>query len=95
MESANRKILVYQPVYLWLGVAVALALLVTAAYVLFERGKSYAATGLERLARQRSEVEQRVAELHQANLGLREQAAVAQRSSEIDRRASHWKSVSG
>jgi heme exporter protein D len=88
METGNRKILVYQPVYVWLGVAVSVALLVTAAYVLFERGKSYAATRLEKLARQRSELQQRVAEVQKANLSLREQAAVSQRSSEIDRRAS-------
>jgi len=88
MQTGNRKILVYQPAYLWLGVAISVALLVTVAYVLFERGKSYAATRLEKLARQRSELEQRVAEIQKSNLGLREQAAVLQRSSEIDRRAS-------
>jgi hypothetical protein len=88
METGNRKILVYQPAYVWLGIAVAMALLATAAYVLFERGKFYAASGLEKLARQRSELEQRVAELQEANLSLSEQAAVSQRSSEIDRRAS-------
>jgi hypothetical protein len=88
METGNRKILVYQPAYVWLGIAVSMALLMTAAYVLFEGGKSYAASRLERLARQRSELEQQVAELHKANLSLSEQAAVSQRSSEIDRRAS-------
>jgi hypothetical protein len=88
MQTANRKILVYQPVYVWLGIAVSMALLVAAAVVLFERGKSHAASGLEKLARQRSELEQRVAEVQKANLSLREQAAVSQRSSEIDRRAS-------
>ena len=40
------------------------------------------------LARQRGELEQRVAELQEENLSLREQMAVSQRSSEIDRRAS-------
>ncbi|MGB5729915.1 MAG: DUF6776 family protein, partial [Thiogranum sp.] len=74
--------------YVWLGIAVSMALLLTAAYVLFERGKFYAASGLEKLTRQRSELEQRVAELKETNLSLREQAAVSQRSSEIDRRAS-------
>ncbi|MEA2079641.1 MAG: DUF6776 family protein [Pseudomonadota bacterium] len=88
METGNRKILVYQPVYVWLGIAVSVALLMTAAYVLFESGKSYAAAELEKLARQRSELELRVAELQKANLSLSEQAAVSQRSSEIDRRAS-------
>jgi heme exporter protein D len=86
--TGNRKILVYQPVYVWLGVAVSVTLLVTAAWVSFERGKSYAASGLDKLTRQRGELQQRVAELQEANLSLREQAAVAQRSSEIDRRAS-------
>ena len=88
METGSRKILVYQPVYIWLGVAVSVVLLVIAAWLLFERGKSYAASGLDELTRQRSGLEQRVAELQKANLNLREQAAVAQRSSEIDRRAS-------
>jgi len=88
METGNRKILVYQPVYVWLGVAVSMALLVTAAYVLFERGKFHAVSGLEKLARQRGELEQRVNELQETNLRLREQTAVSQRSSEIDRRAS-------
>jgi heme exporter protein D len=88
MVTGNRKILVYQPVYVWLGVAVSVTLLVTAAWVSFERGKSYAASGLDKLTRQRGELQQRVAELQEANLSLREQAAVAQRSSEIDRRAS-------
>jgi len=88
METGNRKILVYQPAYVWLGIAVAMALLVTAAYLLFDRGKFYAASGLEKLVRQRNDLEQRVAELQETNLGLSEQAAVSQRSSEIDRRAS-------
>lgn len=88
METGNRKILVYQPAYVWLGIAVSMALLVTTAYALFEHGKSYAGSGLEKLARQRTELEQRVAELEKANLSLREQATVSQRSSEIDRRAS-------
>lgn len=88
METGNRKILVYQPIYVWLGLAVTLALLATAAYVLFERGKFHAGSGLEKLARQRDELEDRVAELQKENLRLREQLAVSQRSSEIDRRAS-------
>jgi hypothetical protein len=88
METGNRKILVYQPVYVWLGIVVALLLLVTAAYLLFESGKYHAGAGLEKLARQRGELEQRVAELQEENLSLREQTAVSQRSSEIDRRAS-------
>ena len=88
METGNRKILVYQPVYVWLGIVVALLLLVTAAYLLFESGKYHAGAGLEKLARQRGELEQRVAELQEENLSLREQTAVSQRASEIDRRAS-------
>jgi len=88
MQTGNRKILVYQPVYVWLGIAVSMALLVVAVTVLFERGKFYAASGLEKLARQRSELEERVAQLQKVNLSLREKAAVSQRSSEIDRRAS-------
>lgn len=88
METGNRKILVYQPVYVWLGIVVALLLLVTAAYLLFESGKYHAGAGLESLARQRGELEQRVAELQEENLSLREQTAVSQRSSEIDRQAS-------
>jgi hypothetical protein len=88
METGNRKILVYQPVYVWLGIAVSLLLLVTAAYLLFERGKYHAGAGLEKLTWQRGELQRRVAELQEANLNLREQAVVSQRSSEIDRRAS-------
>ena len=88
MGTGNRKILVYQPAYVWFGFAVAVTLLLTAGYTLFDRGRSFAAADLDRLARQRRELEQRVVELEKANLDLREQAAVSQRSSEIDRRAS-------
>ena len=88
METGNRKILVYQPVYVWLTVAVSVALLITAAWVLFERGKSFAASQLDELTRQRGELAKRVAELQKTNLSLREQAVLSQRSSEIDRHAS-------
>ena len=88
MGIADRKILVYQPAYVWLGGAVAAVLLLTGAYLLFERGKYHAGDGMRELARQRSELEKKVDDLQAENVGLREQIAVLQRSSEIDRRAS-------
>lgn len=88
MESGNRKILVYQPAYLWLGGAVVLVLLVSAGYLLFQRGMHYAATELDRHERQSGDLEQQLEAERAANAELRQQLAILERSSEIDRRAS-------
>ena len=45
MEPGNRKILVYQPAYIWLGSAVVVVILISAGYLLFQRGIDYAGTG--------------------------------------------------
>jgi cell division protein FtsB len=87
MVSGNRKILVYQPVHAWLGLAVVLVLLTTAAYLLFESGIHYSGERVERLTRQLAGTEGSYDALQQANAELREQIAVLKRSSEIDRRA--------
>ena len=88
MESGNRKILVYQPVYLWLTGAVVLVLLVSAGYFLFQRGMHYVGTELDWLERKSAELEQKLKKERAENAGLRQQLAILERSSEIDRRAS-------
>lgn len=88
MESANRKIIVYQPAYLWIGGAVVLALLVGAGYLLFQRGMHYAGTKLDSLERQGTDLERKLEEARATNAELRQQLAILERSSEIDRRAS-------
>jgi hypothetical protein len=88
MEPGNRKILVYQPVYLWLMASVLTVVLITVAFALLSHGKRSAVAGWEQLARDRDELKRKNEELQQVNLGLREQIAILERSSEIDRLAS-------
>jgi len=88
MDPANRKILVYQPLYAGLAVVALVVLLVVGAYALFEYGVRSSGTRVEQLTRQRNELESRVGELQAQNSELQEQVAVLKRSSEIDRRAS-------
>ena len=85
--SGDRKILVYQPVYAWLGLAVVMVFLATAAYLLFESGIRYSGERVERLTQQLDSIEGSYEALQQANTELQEQLAVLKRSSEIDRRA--------
>ncbi|MFQ5645204.1 MAG: DUF6776 family protein [Thiogranum sp.] len=87
MASGNRKILVYQPAYAWLIVAVVLVFLATAAYLLFESGIRYSGERVQQLTQQLNGVEDSYDALQQVNNELREQIAVLRRSSEIDRRA--------
>ena len=85
--SGDRKILVYQPVYAWLGLAVVMVFLATSAYLLFESGIRYSGERVERLTQQLDSIEGSYEALQQANTELQEQLAVLKRSSEIDRRA--------
>jgi len=85
--SGDRKILVYQPVYVWLGLAVVMVFLATAAYLLFESGIRYSGERVEQLTQQLDSIEGSYEALQQANTELQEQLAVLKRSSEIDRRA--------
>ncbi len=87
MVSGDRKILVYQPVYAGLGLAVVLVFLVTAAYLLFESGIRYSGERVEQLTERLDSVGESYDALQQVNVELREQIAVLKRSSEIDRRA--------
>ncbi len=88
MPAGNRKILVYQPVYLWLGAAVALVVLISAGYLLFRQGVDYAGGELQRLSRRQGELQRRLTEVDEQNAALHQQLAILERSSEIDRRAS-------
>jgi cell division protein FtsB len=88
MEPGNRKILVYQPVYAGLGIALAAVLLAIVGYLLFQRGMYHASDELERLVEERAGLEQTIEELERHNRELREQIVILERSSEIDRRAS-------
>lgn len=85
--SGDRKILVYQPAYVWLGLAVVMVFLATAAYLLFESGIRYSGQRVEQLTQQLDSIEGSYEALQQANTELQEQLAVLKRSSEIDRRA--------
>ncbi|GMQ88059.1 MAG: hypothetical protein BMS9Abin08_1277 [Gammaproteobacteria bacterium] len=87
MVSGSRKILVYQPAYAWLGLAVALVVLATVAYLLFESGIRYSGERVEQLTQQLDAVEDSYEALQLVKSELREQIAVLKRSSEIDRRA--------
>ncbi len=87
MVSGKRKILVYQPVYAWLGLAVVMVFLTMAAYLLFESGIRYSGERVEQLTQQLDSIEGSYEALQQANTELQEQLAVLKRSSEIDRRA--------
>jgi hypothetical protein len=86
--SSNRKILVYQPAQVWLAAVVTVVLLVSAGFVLFQRGVRHAGLELERLRQQRIDIQQQLDEERSANAGLRQRLAILERSSEIDRRAS-------
>lgn len=88
MESGNHKILVYRPAYLWLGGAVLVVVLVSTCYLLFQRGMHYAGSGLDSLERRGAELEQKLEDETAENSRLRQQLAIVERSSEIDRRAS-------
>ncbi|GMQ84419.1 MAG: hypothetical protein BMS9Abin06_1218 [Gammaproteobacteria bacterium] len=87
MVSGSRKILVYQPAYAWLGLAVMLVFLATAAYLLFESGIRYSGERVEQLTQQLDSMEGSNEALLRVNSELQEQIAVLKRSSEIDRRA--------
>jgi len=87
MVSGNRKILVYQPVYAWLGVAVLLVFLATAAYLLFESGIRYSGERVKKLTQQLGDMEFSYNALHKVNAELQAQIIMLKRSSEIDRRA--------
>ena len=85
--SGDRKILVYQPVYAWLGLAVLMVFLATAAYLLFESGIRHSGERVKQLTQQLGGIEGSYEALQQVNTELQEQLAVLRRSSEIDRRA--------
>jgi len=85
--SGSRKILVYQPAYAWLGLAVVLVFLATAAYLLFESGIRYSGERVEQLTQQLDGLEDGYEALQRVNAGLQGQITVLRRSSEIDRRA--------
>ncbi|MFZ0469596.1 MAG: DUF6776 family protein [Thiogranum sp.] len=88
MESRNHRILVYKPAHLWLAAGVGLVLLLSGAYLMFQRGVHYAGNELERLDRRQAELVQKLDEVGSENASLRQQLAIQQRSSEIDRLAS-------
>ena len=87
MVSGKRKILVYQPAYVWLGGLLLLAVLALAAYQLFEAGIRYSGQRVQQLTQQLEGLESSYDALQKANGELHEQIAVLKRSSEIDRRA--------
>jgi len=87
IDPADRKILVYQPVYVWLSVVVALVLLLSAGYFLFQSGVRYADTAWVQLEAQNEDLSQRLEQAHGVEEDLRQQLAIQQRSSEIDRLA--------
>lgn len=88
MEPGNRKILVYQPAYIWLGVAIAAVILLSTGYLLFQRGLHYAGTEWSVLERRSEELSRQLQVAREQNAELRQQIAILQRSSEIDRLAS-------
>ncbi len=88
MEPGNRKILVYQPAYIWLGGAIAIVVLISAGYLLFQKGVHYAGTEWSALERQEEELGRQLQEAREQNFELSQQLAILQRSSEIDRLAS-------
>lgn len=87
MEPGNRKILVYQPAYIGLVGAVVAVLLASAGWLLYRHGLRSAGSELVVLERSRDALEQEVEALQDENATLRQQLAVTQRSSEIDRHA--------
>ena len=72
---------------LWFVLALVLVLLAAAGYWLYQRGKLAAGSELVQLQQQRDEHEQRIRKQQREILAMREQIAVLQRSSEIDRLA--------
>ncbi len=88
MRPGNRKILVYQPAYIWLASAIAVVILISTGYLLFQRGIHYAGTEWEVLERQGEELGMQLQEAREQNAELNQQVAILQRSSEIDRLAS-------
>jgi hypothetical protein len=87
MEPGNRKILVYQPAYVWFAAAAVVVVLATAGYLLFESGLNYAGTALADMAAERAALQARLTKVREANSELRQQLAILERSSEIDRLA--------
>jgi hypothetical protein len=88
MEPGNRKILVYQPAYIWLGAAIAVVILISAAYLLFQKGVHYAGTEWLALEQQGEALGRQLREAREQNVELSQQLAILERSSEIDRLAS-------
>ena len=88
MEAGNRKILMYRPAEVWLVVGVGTLLLALAAYLVFQLGRQQAGAELQYLQRQRGAVDRQIEEQRGELMALREQLAVLQRASEIDRQAS-------
>lgn len=87
MESGNRKILVYQPAYLWTAAVVAVVMLVSGGYLLFRYAANHAAGELVRISRQETGLKRQLDEAQEQNASLRQRLAILERSSEIDRRA--------
>lgn len=88
MESGRRKIWVYQPLQLWLLAGSLLVLVLLSGYLLFDRGKQFAGTELQRLNARGEQDTQQIAALQIENRSLQQQIATLQRSSQIDRQAS-------
>ncbi len=88
MEPGNRKILLYQPIYAWLIVAMVIVLLGSGGYLLFQRGIHYAGTEWLELKSHSDVLIKQSQEVREQNIDLRQQIAVLARSSEIDRLAS-------
>lgn len=88
MEAGNRKILMYRPAEVWLVIGVGTLLLTLAAYFVFQLGKQQAGAELQQLQHQRGLLDQQVERQQGELMRLREQHAVLERASEIDRQAS-------
>ena len=88
MEAANRKILMYRPAEVWLAIGVGTLLLAFAAYLVFQLGKQQAGAELQQLQHQRGLLDQQVERQQGELMTLREQHAVLERASEIDRQVS-------
>jgi len=88
MEPGNRKILVYQPAYIWLGSAIAVVILIGAGYLLYQRGIHHAGTEWAVLEQKGEELSMQLQEARERNAELSQQIAILQRSGEIDRLAS-------
>ena len=78
----------YRPAEAWLVIGVGALLLTLAAYFVFQLGKQQAGAELQQLQHQRGLLDQRVEQQQGELMALREQHAVLQRASEIDRQAS-------